>query len=82
MWKFAVSSRGSWQTRFVAVLSAGTLVSWTRRLVGPCMQAVKESKVKLRGTDVVASYKIMVLLVLVPLFNVIYGALFGLLFLR
>lgn len=46
------------------------------------MQAVKESKVKLRGTDVVASYKIMVLLVLVPLFNVIYGALFGLLFLR
>ena len=45
-------------------------------------QAVKQSRVKVKGIDVVASYKIMVLLVLVPLFNLIYGAVFGLLFLQ
>lgn len=45
-------------------------------------KAVQQSRVKLRGTDVVASYKVLVLLVLVPLFNLFYGALFGLLFLR
>nr|ASN64451.1 glycerol 3-phosphate acyltransferase 1 [Eimeria falciformis] len=45
-------------------------------------KAVRESRVKLRGMDVVASYKIMVLLVLVPLFNLLYGAIFGLLFLK
>ncbi|KAL8271199.1 hypothetical protein Esti_004860 [Eimeria stiedai] len=45
-------------------------------------KAVRESRVKLRGMDVVASYKIMVLLVLVPLFNLIYGAIFGMLFLH
>lgn len=44
-------------------------------------KAVRQSRVKLRGMDVVASYKIMVLLVLVPLFNLLYGAIFGLLFL-
>lgn len=45
-------------------------------------QALRESRVKLKGTDVVASYKVLVLLVLVPLFNLIYGFLFGILFLK
>lgn len=51
-------------------------------LPSPVFQALRESRVKLKGTDVVASYKVLVLLVLVPLFNLIYGFLFGILFLK
>ncbi|CEM05710.1 unnamed protein product [Vitrella brassicaformis CCMP3155] len=40
-------------------------------------KALKESKVKIRATDVLASYKILVALVMVPLFNLIYSLIFG-----
>ncbi|CBZ53210.1 putative glycerol-3-phosphate acyltransferase [Neospora caninum Liverpool] len=41
-------------------------------------QALAASSVKVKGMDVVASYKVIVLLVCVPLFNLLYGAIFGL----
>ncbi|PFH33531.1 glycerol-3-phosphate-acyltransferase [Besnoitia besnoiti] len=43
-------------------------------------QALAASRVKVRGMDVVASYKVIVLLVCVPLFNLLYGAIFGVVF--
>ncbi|KEP66565.1 UNVERIFIED_CONTAM: glycerol-3-phosphate-acyltransferase [Hammondia hammondi] len=45
-------------------------------------QALAASSVKVKGMDVVASYKVIVLLVCVPLFNLVYGAIFGLVFRR
>lgn len=41
------------------------------------VMALAGSKVKIRGTDVLASYKILVLMVVLPLFNLLYGLLFG-----
>ncbi|GIX66134.1 glycerol-3-phosphate 1-O-acyltransferase, putative [Babesia caballi] len=41
-------------------------------------KALKASVVKLEGADVVASYKILVLMVITPLFNLGYGLLLGL----
>ncbi|CDR95807.1 glycerol-3-phosphate-acyltransferase, putative [Babesia bigemina] len=41
-------------------------------------QALKNSVVKLEGADVVASYKILVLMVITPLFNLFYGLMLGL----
>lgn len=41
-------------------------------------KALKASVVKLEGADVVASYKILVLMVITPLFNLGYGLTFGL----
>ncbi|CXJ18735.1 glycerol-3-phosphate 1-O-acyltransferase, putative [Plasmodium berghei] len=42
--------------------------------------SLKNSLVKIQGGDVVASYKVLVLLVLLPTFNIIYGLLFSLYF--
>lgn len=42
------------------------------------LKALSNSSVKLDATDVVASYKILVLMVIVPLFNLCYGFLLGL----
>ncbi|EUD68990.1 hypothetical protein C922_00681 [Plasmodium inui San Antonio 1] len=40
--------------------------------------ALKNSTVKIQGCDVVASYKVLVLLVLLPTFNIMYGLVFSL----
>ncbi|ANQ09514.1 Glycerol-3-phosphate acyltransferase [Plasmodium coatneyi] len=40
--------------------------------------ALKHSRVKIQGCDVVASYKVLVLLVLLPTFNIMYGLVFSL----
>ncbi|GAW83509.1 glycerol-3-phosphate 1-O-acyltransferase [Plasmodium gonderi] len=40
--------------------------------------ALKNSTVKIQGCDVVASYKVLVLLVLLPTFNIMYGLIFSL----
>eukprot|EP00922_Rhytidocystis_sp_ex-Travisia-forbesii_P025428 GHVS01037334.1.p1 GENE.GHVS01037334.1~~GHVS01037334.1.p1 ORF type:complete len:704 (-),score=108.84 GHVS01037334.1:461-2572(-) len=42
--------------------------------------ALAGSRVKIRATDVLASYKILVLMVLLPTFNIFYGMVFGLFF--
>ncbi|SBT80821.1 glycerol-3-phosphate 1-O-acyltransferase, putative [Plasmodium malariae] len=39
--------------------------------------ALKNSTVKIQGGDVVASYKVLVLLVLLPTFNIMYGLIFS-----
>eukprot|EP01066_Platyproteum_vivax_P006956 Platyproteum_vivax@DN2596_c0_g1_i1.p1 len=41
------------------------------------LQALKTSRVKIRGTDVMASYKIVLAMALVPILNMLYGVLFG-----
>ncbi|SBT48356.1 glycerol-3-phosphate 1-O-acyltransferase, putative [Plasmodium ovale wallikeri] len=40
--------------------------------------SLKNSTVKIQGCDVVASYKVLVLLVLLPTFNIMYGLIFSL----
>uniref|UniRef100_A0A0G4G3P1 Phospholipid/glycerol acyltransferase domain-containing protein n=1 Tax=Chromera velia CCMP2878 TaxID=1169474 RepID=A0A0G4G3P1_9ALVE len=44
------------------------------------LKALRESKVKVKATDVMASYKIIVAVVLVPLVNILYGSVVGVFF--